>query len=303
MSPTRPLLFGALLTLGAVAAFAGPRSSANYAISTEVIDGGGGRSTSANYSHHASLGGAAAATSTSTDAVLKAGYIGQLTEVTGLVVTAGTTNVNEGTSLQLGAQQMLDDATYQTVAASAVTWNVQGGPIAGISAAGLLTAGLVYQNTPATARGTFGGFSGTLNLMVVDALPDNFGTYAGDGLDDSWQVQYFGLNNPSAAPTVDASGTGQNNLFKFVAGLNPLDPNSRFVVVAAPVTGQPGQKMLTFSPAVAGRIYSIRATADVGVGSWSTLPGSPEIVGSQGTFLDTNAAGPKKFYEVQITKP
>jgi len=54
---------------------------------------------------------------------------------------------------------------------------------------------------------------------VFDTIPDNFRSYAGDGLLDGWQVQYFGQNNPKAGPSVDATGTGQTNLFKCVAGL------------------------------------------------------------------------------------
>lgn len=281
----------------------GPRTSTNYSIATDTVDNAGRRATSANYTHDGSLGGSAvAATSTAPNAVAKTGYIGQLTEVTGLLVTSGSTTLNENGTLQLGVSQLLDDATTLTLAPSSVAWSVASGPLTGISSGGSATAGPVYQNTPATARADLGGFIGTLNLTVLDALPDNFGSYAGDGIDDSWQFQYFGLNNPNAAPGVDASGTGQNNLFKFVAGLNPLDPTDRFRVAATPIVGQPGQKLLTFSPVVAGRTYSIRAAPDLTSGSWSTLSGSVQINGAEGTFTDLNATGPRKFYEVQITR-
>jgi len=49
-------------------------------------------------------------------------------------------------------------------------------------------------------------------------------------------VQFFGQPpNLLAAPGVDVSGTGQTNLFKYAAGLDPLDPNSRFTLTIAPV--------------------------------------------------------------------
>ena len=91
---------------------------------------------------------------------------------------------------------------------------MQSGPITGISASGLATAGVVYQDTPATAQGVYAGNTGTLGLTVLDALPDNYGSYAGDGLDDAWQNQYFGLNNPNAAPGHVSDGSGLTNLFK-----------------------------------------------------------------------------------------
>ena len=78
------------------------------------------------------------------------------------------------------------------------------------------------------ARHIYAGNTGTLALSVLNVNTDDLPGYLGDGIDDAWQVQYFGLNNPQAAPTVDADGTGQTNFFKHIAGLNPLDPNSRF---------------------------------------------------------------------------
>ena len=46
---------------------------------------------------------------------------------------------------------------------------------------------------------------------MLDTIADNFGTYAGDGLGDDWQVQYFGLSNPNAAPLLDPDFDGHNN--------------------------------------------------------------------------------------------
>ncbi|MBS0658553.1 MAG: hypothetical protein JSR82_09960 [Verrucomicrobia bacterium] len=297
------LLSFLLLLPFSVSALAGSRASGSYAVPTDVTDTGGRRTTSALYTNDGSLGGLAGSSTAAPAETLRGGYVGQLYEVTGVTVTSGSTTVSEGATLQLGAAQVLDDTSLLTLAPAAVAWSVTGGPLTGISSGGLATAGLVFQNTPATARADFGGFNGTLNLTVLDALPDNFGSYAGDGIDDSWQVQYFGLNNPNAAPGVDFSGTGQTNLFKFLAGLDPLDARSRFVVSAAPVVGQPSQRVLTFNPVVAGRTYTVRASADLTTPGWTTLSGPVQINGNQGTFTDLNATGARRFYEVQITKP
>ena len=69
---------------------------------------------------------------------------------------------------------------------------------------------------------------------LLDNIPDNFGSYAGDGLGDDWQVQYFGQNNPNAGPLRDPNGDGQTNAFEDTAGLVPNDPNSRFTFTIAP---------------------------------------------------------------------
>ena len=215
--------------------FAETRTSASYSISTETINSGGARTTSADYTNNGSVGGIAGVSTVASPAeTAKSGYVGQLFDVTGFTLTAVSLNVNEGTTDQLAAWQTLDDATFLAVPAASVAWSVQSGPLTGISAGGLATAGIVFQNTAATAQGIYLGQTGTLALTVLDTIPDNFGSYAGDGVGDDWQVQYFGQNNPLAAPNADADGTGQTNLFKYIAGLNPTDPNSRFTLTVAP---------------------------------------------------------------------
>jgi hypothetical protein len=185
-----------------------------------------------------------------------------------------------------------------------VAWSVVSGPITSISTAGLATAGAVYQNTAATVQGIFGGMTGQLSLTVNDTIPDNYGSYAGDGLDDAWQVQYFGQPpNALAAPGADADHTGQSNLFKYIAGLNPLD-GSRFTITIAPVPGQSGQKNIIFNPVVAGRTYAVTARSALNGGSWGAINASaPSDSGSQRTITDLSASGATKFYHVEITKP
>ena len=135
---------------------------------------------------------------------------------------------------------------------------------------------------------------------------DDYQTYAGDLIDDAWQVQYFGVNNPNAGPNVDFDGTGQTNLFKYVAGLNPLDPTSRFTVQSQGVVGQPLQRNIVFQPLVAGRVYVVQFNTSIatGGGTWTTLSNISSIDnGNIRTVTDLNASDPERFYRVQITKP
>lgn len=301
--PFALLLGAALVPAGPVAA--GPRVSASYTIATDVADLGGQRTTSASYTHDGSAGGGAALTTVAAPVVaMRGGYAGQLADAVGLTVTSTAPTVPERASVQLTARQTLDDASLLPLAAGSVAWSVLGGPLVSIDASGLATAATVYENTLATARATAGGVSGTLNLTVLNLTPDDFGAYAGDGLDDDWQVQYFGPPpNANAAPGADPSGTGQTNLFKFIAGLHPLD-GSRFTLTAAPVPGQPGQLSLSFQPVVAGRTYVVTAKPSLTAPTWTPITGSaPLDAGSTRTVTDLNASGPAKFYRVEITKP
>ena len=284
------------------AAQAGPRTSASYTVATDTTGSGGGKSTSAAYTNTGAAGGIAG-TSVSTNDTAKAGYVAQLTETTSLTLTASPLTVNETATLQLGAWLALDDATFLAVPAASVAWSVTNGPLT-IDANGLATGGVVFQNTAATAQGIHLGFTGTLGLTVVNPLPDNFGSYAADGLDDDWQNQYFGQNNPLAAPTQDPDGDGQTNAFEFTAGLIPIDPASRFTLTLAPVPGQPTQKRAIFSPLVAGRSYSVEYRTSLTSGTWQPLTGTTQSDnGAERTVTDPAATGTQKFYRVNVSKP
>ena len=284
-------------------AHAGPRTSANYSVATDSVDAGGSRTTSIAYTNNGSLGGITGISTAAPAETARHGYIGQLYEVTGLALAATPTTVDEGNTRQLSASQLLDDATTVAVNASSVAWSVANGPLASINAAGLATAGIVYQNTAAGAQGSYAGNTGTLPLTVLDTLPDNYGTYAGDGLPDSWQSQYFGLNNPNAAPALDPDGDGQTNFFEYTAGINPSDPLSRFLLRIAPVPGQPGRKDLIFSPRLADRTYQVKSNTALS-GPWLPLGSSTTSdAADQRTVTDLDATGARKFYHVEITKP
>ena len=294
-----------ILVACAVTAQAAPRTSANYSIAAEAADAGGRRAISTNYTN---VGSATAVAGVSAVVApiqtAKHGYIGQLYEITGLIVNSAAPDVNEDATLQLAAWQMLDDATFLATDASAVTWGIVSGPITSISIAGLLTAGLVFQNTSASVQGTLGANTGSLNLTVLDSIADNFGAYAGDGIGDDWQVQYFGQNNPLAAPNLDPDGDGEANAFEFTAGLIPTDPQSVFRLRLEAVPGQPTRKNIIFNPRLDGRTYTVKARPAIESGSWQPLSTfSQSDNGAERTVTDLNAPGVKKFYRVEITRP
>ena len=305
MKPQTTFLVALWLAVSACSAIAAVRESADYSISAESIDQGGAMLASADYTVSASANytGGLAGEATS-GYLVKGGYIGQLFDVAGLVIGAVSSDANEADTLQLSARQLLDDTSFLALDAGAVAWSLVSGPISSVSSSGLVTAGTVYQDSPASVQGSSGGFTGLISLNVLDTIPDNFGTYAGDGLPDNWQVQYFGLNNPKAGPSVDATGTGQTNLFKYVAGLNPTDQTSRFVVNIQAVPGQTGQMQVVFSPVVSGRTYTVVSTSNLSAPAWAGLSSSTQSDnGQQRTVTDLGFSGGKKFYQVSVSKP
>jgi hypothetical protein len=276
--------------------------SANYSLTPLTEDGGGRRSTSANYTIDSS---AAPGAATSSGAyIVRSGYAGSLFDSVSLGLTASPLTVNEGTTRQLNASVILDDATTLTLAPASVTWAVQSGPLTGINAGGLATAGIVYQNTAAVAQGGYSGLNGTVTLSVLNTNIDDFGTYAGDGMADDWQVLYFGLNNANAGPLLDPDNDGWINLFEYHAGLVPTDFHSVFNFRTEPVPGQPGQRRIIFSPRFPGHTYTVSSSLTMAPGSWTPLTGATvSDNGDERTVVDPNASGPRKYYRVDVQVP
>ncbi|MGD0058700.1 MAG: PKD domain-containing protein [Verrucomicrobiia bacterium] len=119
-----------------------------------------------------------------------------------------------------------------------------------------------------------------------------------------WLTQYFNCTNcVQSLMSADADGTGQNNLFKYTAGLNPTNPASIFVVQPATVQNLPGQFSFQFAPVVAGRFYSPQFCTNLVSGVWLPLTNyaGPVFNGSRATITDLNATQPNEFYRLAIS--
>ena len=140
---------------------------------------------------------------------------------------------------------------------------------------------------------------------MLNVNTDDLPGYNGDGIDDDWQVQYFGIGNPNAAPGIDADFDGQDNEFEFTAGVIPNDPTSRFLLTPTPVPNQPGQVNLVISPRLPDRTYTVKTSLTLGSGaSWDDLTTFTIFDdGLTRTITDTAATGAAKFYHVEITEP
>jgi hypothetical protein len=304
--------FGLLISL-AVAGFAtfavADQSSSDYLVSAQSIDAGG---TVAGSTTYLLRGSAIGGSGVGADPVLsngtygrKPGFVGQLYRITTLQVVSNSQTIDEGTTLQLNVLAKADDDTYfAPLDASLVAWSVVNGPLISVSNSGVVTADHVYQDTPAAVAVSRGTLSSQLQLTVLNVSNDDFGAYAGDGVDDSWQVQYFGLPpNPLAGPNVDADGTGQTNLFKFMAGLNPLD-GSRFTVDIQRVPGNPSEMNIIFGPVANGRSYLVQYQSNGGNGAWYTLTSTNQTQnGLDRTLTDLGATDRSRLYRVQISSP
>ena len=160
----------------------------------------------------------------------------------------------------------------------------------------------VFSNTPTLdIEGTARGNPPDMGCYEVSKVDSDQ-----DGIPDWWMLRYFGhadgSSNDYSLATDDADGTGQNNLFKYIAGLDPTNPSSVFQLQLLAVTNQPAQYNLVFSPWIGRRTYSPQFNTDLVAGVWSPLAGylGPFTNGNQITVTDPNAINPQKFYRVDI---
>ena len=324
-------MFAAFVLSIALPLHATPRTSTNYNIATDAADAGIARTTSAAYTIDSSMGDLTGISTAAAPAqAAKHGYVGQLYDITGLTLTAASPTVNETATDQFAAWQALNDATFLAVPASGVTWSVQSGPLTAISTTGLATAGTVYQNTATTAQGIYLGQNGTLGLTVIETIPDNFGTYAADGLGDDWQVQYFGLDNPNAAPGIDFNHNGITNLLEFAFGTNPLTSTAAGLLYNGTLAGggaitATGQPITLFESiptgvdfralfvrrddyATYGLTYTVQFSPDLSI--WTPSLAVPTVLADDGTHQVVSVPFPgflngkkARFFRVQVSTP
>lgn len=201
------------------------------------------------------------------DEVIRFGFVGQLAEVVSLRVEASPDAfLGENDHRALSAVAKLDDDTFSVIPGDQLSWSTPFSQLT-INSAGQATA-MVHSNLIASYFGEFGGIRAQNVLVLSDSDPDNYHEYAADGLPDWWQVRYFGAPpNANAGPLADPLATGQNNLFKYAAGLNPTDPASvlRFTIHWDPA-GTTAR--LLISPAFSDREYEVFVTSDLNEKDW-----------------------------------
>jgi hypothetical protein len=233
--------------------------------------------------------------------------VGQFYDVRGLSVFASPATVNERSSRQLAATATMDDATSLAVVADQVAWSESSAALAGISVAGLATAASVYQNTIATVHGTFQGIADPdgFDLTVLNTASDDFENYAADGIDDDWQVAWFGLPpNEDAAPAADPDADQQDNQLEFLSGFSPLDPMARFELRIVAVDRGSGTADLQLNRVIPDRTYTLKASPDL-ITPFAPIGSLPPVTEPEPDKIirDNSATAPRRFYLIEISKP
>lgn len=283
-------------------------SSARFELNQEADAGSGGpianagSTVVANTSTGGSFSGGVSSVTTS-GFVSKPNYIGQLYDVGSVAVTASPTTVNESETRQLAAIATMDDGTTLANLAETI-WTVDEAAILEVDASTFIaTAGIVYEDTLSTVEASIFGTTGSLALTVLNTALDNYPGYGGDGLDDGWQVQYFGaVPVPEAAPDQNPDGDRFNNADEFLTGFSPVDSNDFLRLTPAGFAS--GVATLRINKVIPGRLYTIKADTELS-GSFSETVGSSYsyLVEETDTLLfDNNANETRKFYILEVSE-
>jgi uncharacterized membrane protein/predicted DsbA family dithiol-disulfide isomerase len=117
----------------------------------------------------------------------------------------------------------------------------------------------------------------------------------GDGLPDSWEIQYFGsISDPRAEANLDPDGDGLSNLSEFSAGTSPIDSKSILTITNETFSGD---LFLISWNSVSGRVYRVESSTTLT--NW-TVNGVVTSTAPVSTWTDIAASGSKKFYRVKL---
>ncbi len=125
----------------------------------------------------------------------------------------------------------------------------------------------------------------------------------GDGIPDSWMMQYFGhptgLASDHSRAQDDADGDGMSNLQEYLAGTNPLDSQSSLKLRAQGMNPSTGRPQFAFT-ATAGVGYTLLFSDNLGSGVWTKLRDFPDDPTTRTILVnDPGAANsPARFYRL-----
>ena len=118
-----------------------------------------------------------------------------------------------------------------------------------------------------------------------------------DGMDDDWEMAFFGTLSPDDSGDFDHDR--MSDLDEFRAGTGPTNPAS--VLRAMTLTSLGGSSTTVLWPAVTGKTYQVQYKDDLTSTNWTALPGPIVLNGSTGSISDPTSGGQsQRFYRVVV---
>lgn len=158
----------------------------------------------------------------------------------------------------------------------------------------IVPAGRILTGTVTDSAGNTSPLSPGVTVVATSSV--------NDGIPDAWRAAFFGGNgtttNSQSCAMCDPDGDGADNLGEFLAGTNPTNSPSRFVVASTITNGFGGTVSLQTVP---GIIYRLEARDDLNTNLWSILV--DQVVGNGSVISVADPAAlvlPRRFYRGRI---
>jgi hypothetical protein len=146
------------------------------------------------------------------------------------------------------------------------------------------------------ANATLGALSNT-TYTINDDDAGGFTDLDGDGMDDNWEIKWYGGTNITDNGAANGDGDEFTDAEESIAGTDPTDGNSRF---AADNVGMSLTDYTISLQTYSGRTYTVQYVLDMLDTNWlflATFPGD----GSATNWTDPNATNDIKHYRMQVT--
>ena len=145
------------------------------------------------------------------------------------------------------------------------------------------SATIAFSSLGHTESFAFGpGDRGTLERMDLTTSQESF---------LQWALRYFG--NTTVNPGADPDGDGMTNYQEYLAGTNPLDPQSKLTLYE--VRPDPRGGLSISWQTVPGQSYAVFRSGDLSQG-FTRLQGALSATATTTTFYDATARGPGPFF-------
>jgi len=143
----------------------------------------------------------------------------------------------------------------------------------------------VAQSNTLAACGTL-NFTGNYSFIDVNH----------NGISDAWEKYYFGSVTTNRTQFTDTDGNGMSDYAKFIAGTNPTNPASKFVILSATV--QSNRLFQLQWAAIPGRVYQVQGLTNHA--PWVPLSDWVQASSSPMSYSETNLSRGSHLFRVQV---